>query len=672
MVDTCPRCGGIWLDKGEIFHFTSTPTYLKYKLQEAIEKKTGSGRLCPKTGEPMDNILLFDSISVEYSPKAGGLWFDKDELEKLPGVDPRRLSLKLDSMSEEEPQPQDATERNLAMLALRRRSANLADLILPSVFTVTGLYALLTLALIIASLHFNLKPGAALILGAIAALFQFFLGPFMMDWTLGWLYSFRWAQRTDIPPHLDAFIERVCREKKMSYPHVGIIEDGSPQAFTYGHTPDNARLVVSRGLIDLLQPNELEAVAAHELGHAKHWDMLVMTMAGLVPLILYYIYRTLIRSKGRGKGKGYTLAVAIVSYALYIVSEYIVLWFSRIREYFADRFAGEVTRDPNALSSALVKIGYGLAGKEPAQKETGDDEKPAPERAAGMEAIRPMGIFDYRTASALAITAYNPSLGGEVDKEKLKSAMFWDKWNPWAKFYELNSTHPLIAERLEALTAQAVSLNQEPYIIFDKRKPESYWDEFFVDLLVMWLPLALLIIPCFIMAPALGRDPQSFFGVAALCFGAGLLVNTVFAYSGSTDREMTIAGLLKKIKVSGIRPVGCAVKGKIVGKGVPGLIFSEDFVLRDETGIIFLDYNQPLPLWNLLFGLLKAESLQGEDVTVTGWYRRSPVPYIEIRTITDSAGKTRRCFTYPGKLTLALGLIAVGLALLVWTALKGL
>ncbi len=71
--------------------------------------------------------------------------------------------------------------------------------------------------------------------------------------------------------------------------------------------------------------------------------------------------------------------------------------------------------------------------------------------------------------------------------------MQWDLWNPWATFYELNSTHPLVAHRLQYLGDQAAAMGQEPYIVFDRRKPESYWDDFAVDVAVMFLPLLLFL-----------------------------------------------------------------------------------------------------------------------------------------------------------------------------------
>ena len=149
----------------------------------------------------------------------------------------------------------------------------------------------------------------------------------------------------------------------MKVPWFGLIHDGAPNAFTYGHHPSNMRIVITQGILDLLEPEEVEGVVAHEIGHGKNWDMLLMTVVQLVPLLLYFLYRTALQAGGRGKDGGYRIAVAVGAYVLYIASEYVVLWFSRCREYYADRFAGNVTGNPSALASALVKIGYGLAAR---------------------------------------------------------------------------------------------------------------------------------------------------------------------------------------------------------------------------------------------------------------------------------------------------------------------
>ena len=380
-----------------------------------------------------------------------------------------------------------------------------------------------------------------------------------------------------------------------------------------------------------------------------------MTLAQLVPLILYYIYRTLIKMKSRGRDKSapYRLAIAISAYLLYIVSEYIVLWFSRLREYFADRFSGEVTGNPNVLASALVKIGYGLAGDNSAKKEIKTDA-----RKSELNAIGPMGIFDAKSANILAISAYQgPNhMGGEVNKERLKDAARWDFWNPWALYYELQSTHPLIAKRLKFLSNQSVASGKEPFIEFNEKRPESYWDEFLVDVIFQVLPLALVIlsIGSFVL-----KHNIYYLWLGMILSGLAYLMQTIFSYPYSDSAPMTVKSLLSKVKVSAIRPVPCSIKGKIIGRGIPGYIFSEDFVLQDDTGIIFLDYRQPLGIIDFLFGLLRAAKYINQEAEIIGWYRRSPVPYIEIRKLIID-GKESVCYSYYFKLFISVALTVAG------------
>src|SRR5205085_4767811 len=123
------------------------------------------------------------------------------------------------------------------------------------------------------------------------------------------------------------------------------------------------------------------------------------------------------------------------------------------------------------------------------QEETKDDKKKEETRAP-VGAIRALNIFDDRAAVSLVVASAvgRGTDAKHPDVEHIKSAMQWDLWNPWAKLYELNSTHPLVANRLMYLTDQAAHLGQEPLVVFDRRKPESYWDDFFVDLFMMVLP----------------------------------------------------------------------------------------------------------------------------------------------------------------------------------------
>ncbi len=115
--------------------------------------------------------------------------------------------------------------------------------------------------------------------------------------------------------------------------------------------------------------------------------------------------------------------------------------------------------------------------------------------------------------------------------------------------------------------------------------------------------------------------------------GLAMIFKNRFSYRRGLFPHETVAGLLGRVKVSGVRTVPVTLAGRIIGKGVPGLVWSEDFVLQDSTGIMLLDYRQPFGLWDFFFGAFRAETLQGQEVRVAGWYRRNPSPSLIIDRI---------------------------------------
>jgi Zn-dependent protease with chaperone function len=565
----------------------------------------------------------------------------------------------------------------------------LPNLFFRSALTLTLLYGILTLALITAVELGYLGAESALVTGVGTALLHFLVGPWILGLTLRFLYTMRWVTPDELPEHLRQFVERVCIEQRLKFPSFGIIDDGAPQAFTYGHYPNNARIVISRGLIELLAPDELEAVVAHEIGHVRNWDMVLMAIANLVPLLLYYVYdatrRMTVRrrsgssSDSNRKGDGIVLLARVGAYLLYIVAQYLVLWFSRTREYYADRFAGRATGNPTALARALVKIAYGLAaqagkpGEAAAAGEAEEEEKkPSRRRLAGAGPLGVLNIFDRGTALNLVIcSAQQGGPPGQIDVERVKGAMQWDLWNPWAWWYELNSTHPLVAKRLQYLSDQAAAMGHEPLVVFDRSQPESYWDEFLFDLGVFLLPLAGLLAGGGLFLGyglTAGVFQYHWLGVALALFGLGVLVKTRFAYRGKQFPHLTVAALMGQVKVSPVRPVPVTLTGTIIGKGVPGLIFSEDFVLQDPTGILFIDYSQPLWIWNFFFGLFQAGEYQGKDVCISGWFRRAPVPYLEVYRLEPADGSIspRTCYSYHISIAFSLLLCLAGVVLTVY------
>jgi Zn-dependent protease with chaperone function len=500
---------------------------------------------------------------------------------------------------------------------------------------------------------------------------QYLIGP----WIIQWIHKIDWRDPQTVDPELATFIQAICQQRGIRVPRFGIIHDGNPNAFTFGHYPGNARMVVTTGLLDICDDHEAQTVVAHEVGHIVHWDFVVMTVAAAVPMVLYVIYQFGFRaSRGRGKSAGGAAAVGLAAFIAYIVSRYIVLFLSRVREYYADHFAADITRNPNALASALVKIAYGLA-RAPQEREDEEGGRRPALAAAGGIGTRSLGIFDQSFGASLALAAagsYSEAQGYSHDVTI--QAMRWDLWNPWAFLCEVSSTHPLPAKRIKALEKIAWELGQQP--VYDlpepEERPESYWDEFLVDVVVGYMPLFGLL-GGVIVGLGLGLTlgwSAALIGIAILGLGIGMLIRVRFAYPKRAFPAKNVVDLVGEIKVSKIRSVPCSIRGTIIGRGIPGLYWSEDLVLRDKTGFIRLDYRQPIRLFEFLFGLFRAEQFIGQEVTVEGWYRRWPAPYVELWKLRDMQGGVQTSYNwavgfYGSILAIAVGLIVgiIGLLL---------
>ncbi len=507
-----------------------------------------------------------------------------------------------------------------------------------SMFTITCLYGLLAAIVILAVL---LLGGDVLyaIIGSIAViLIQFLIAPWLTDLSMKFFYKAKFDH--EVPSYLSKFIEEECKKHNIKNPKIGYIDDGAPNAFTYGRTKKDARIVITRGMYDLLTEEEVKTVVAHELGHIAHMDILVMTAVQVVPLVLYAIYEILTRtnnSKSNNNDNNYAALIGYIAFILYVISQYFILWLSRTREYYADDFSITETKNPNALAEALVKIGFGLSTNSSEGKHDVSNKNA-------------LGIFERKASKAMAISAMD---GDKINKDKIKNAMKWEMWNPWAKWFELNSTHPLISKRITAISKRSEEFNQKPYILFDLKKEESYADDFLLELLIYFLPFISIIatvIVCLFNQDYLFR-----------VIGIGLLVTTVLSFikfkraHKSGYKETTVEELLGEIKVSHVTSVPAILKGTIIGRGNPGCIFNEDFVIKDKTGIIFLDYNQPLTIINKIFALFKSKEYFDKEVIVKGWYRRSPVPFVEIYEYTVD-GKKKKIWTYG--LSIALYVVA--------------
>jgi len=164
-------------------------------------------------------------------------------------------------------------------------------------------------------------------------------------------------------------VENLCMTKGMSMPKINLIEDDSLNAYASGINNRTYTVSLSRGIINHLDDDELEAVIAHELIHIRNRDVRLLIVSivfvGIFAMLAQIAFRLLLhapkgRSNNNGKGGGgifimylIVLLVAGIGYFCSILMRFAI---SRKREYMADAGAAEMTRQPLALANALRKI----------------------------------------------------------------------------------------------------------------------------------------------------------------------------------------------------------------------------------------------------------------------------------------------------------------------------
>jgi heat shock protein HtpX len=161
-------------------------------------------------------------------------------------------------------------------------------------------------------------------------------------------------------PGLHAMIERLCIQADLPKPKIAVADTPVPNAFAMGRSQKSAVVCATTGIMNALQPAELEGVMAHELTHVKNRDVMIMTLASFFATIAAMITQFGFFFGGWGgdndDGAPAFIVVLLASFLVYVISFFLMLALSRYREYAADRGSAVITGRPSALASALVKI----------------------------------------------------------------------------------------------------------------------------------------------------------------------------------------------------------------------------------------------------------------------------------------------------------------------------
>jgi len=295
----------------------------------------------------------------------------------------------------------------------------LSTLVLAVIMSLVGVFDLLTLGLLVVT--FNIL--------------QWLISPYL----IGAIYRVREIPENE-NPQLHRIVETLSQKSKISKPKLMIAQIPIPNAFAYGSPLTGNRVAVTEGLLQSLDEAEVEAVIGHELGHLKHKDVQVMMMVSFLPALFYYIGYSLMLSgiyRGR-REEGSSALIGIAFVAFSWILNLLILYLSRLREYYADRHSVSVVDNgAQKLSTGLAKIVNSTRRASRGQKATQSNS-----------AFKALFIADPDrvNADAVALSAMEIQSDQQLVQQILsKKLTFADK------LIEAFSTHPNIIKRLRAL-----------------------------------------------------------------------------------------------------------------------------------------------------------------------------------------------------------------------------
>ena len=272
---------------------------------------------------------------------------------------------------------------------------------------------------------------------------QYLIGPKIVELTM----NVRYVSESE-EPYLHEIVEELAKRANIPKPKVGIAEINIPNAFAFGRSLKDGRVCVTRGILRLLDKNELKAVLGHEISHLKNRDVIFITFLSVLPLLLYLIARNLLfmgmyaRRDEKERGNLPLVLVGLFAFIMYFITNLLVLYASRIREYFADTGSVKLGSRPSHLASALYKLVYGNA-------------RISREELRNYEGVKAFFLNDPSKAlkEIRDLREIDLDLSGKIEEDELIylrnkkiKLSFADK------LFELLSTHPNMLKRIKYLS----------------------------------------------------------------------------------------------------------------------------------------------------------------------------------------------------------------------------
>ncbi len=153
-----------------------------------------------------------------------------------------------------------------------------------------------------------------------------------------------------------AIVRELSENAGLPMPRVYVINQAQPNAFATGRNPEHAAVAATTGIMQLLSERELRGVMAHELAHVRNRDILISTLSATVAGAISMLANFAMFFSGRGDDRPNPVVALAVMIIAPIAAMLIQMAISRSREFGADAGGAEISRDPEALASALRKI----------------------------------------------------------------------------------------------------------------------------------------------------------------------------------------------------------------------------------------------------------------------------------------------------------------------------
>lgn len=227
---------------------------------------------------------------------------------------------------------------------------------------------------VVANYFFNLSYsfsflGIILVIVLIMDIAQYLLSPYI----IGRMYHLRKVNPQDpSTAWLYASLQQVCSYNNQRVPELFIAETPVANAFAYGSLLSGRRMAVTRGLLNILNRDEVEAVMGHEIGHLKHHDVALLLAIGLIPTIIFYFGYSMLFGGGRKGGNGSIFIIALVMMGVSFVFNIMILGVNRMRESYADvNSAQTIPGGAENLQTALAKIVASTPQKKHLRKSAG-------------------------------------------------------------------------------------------------------------------------------------------------------------------------------------------------------------------------------------------------------------------------------------------------------------